>query len=211
VATRHRVEPGDCISSIAFKHGFFPETIWNHPENDDLRARRKDINVLMPGDVVFVPDKRSKTVSKPTDATHVFRYRGVPARLNIVVHCYGEPLRNKKFELEVDGATLTGHTDAEGGISIAIPPNAGLGILRVDEGERQLEFRLELGRLNPIDEVTGFKQRLQNLGYEVGDLDETVSETFRAAISRFEAEQGMPPTGECSDANRQKLREVYGR
>lgn len=53
----HTVVQGECLSSIAVLSGHLPETIWNHPENASFRAIRDDLNVLFPGDRVFVPVK----------------------------------------------------------------------------------------------------------------------------------------------------------
>ncbi|MFH1075402.1 MAG: hypothetical protein V1753_00935 [Pseudomonadota bacterium] len=49
------VKQGDCIESIAFKHGLFWETVWNHPNNQQLKQERKNPNILLAGDKVFVP------------------------------------------------------------------------------------------------------------------------------------------------------------
>jgi hypothetical protein len=65
VPQRHTVRQGDCIASISFRNGFLPETIWNDPNNAELR-RTKHPNILKPGDIVFIPDKRPKTSSLKT-------------------------------------------------------------------------------------------------------------------------------------------------
>ena len=78
----HQVKQGDCISSIAFENGFFPDTIWNHPSNAELKKKREDPHVLLPGDMVFIPDKRPKEVSEPTNQVHKF--------------CWSQELKRKK-------------------------------------------------------------------------------------------------------------------
>ena len=210
MAINYEVKQGDCISSIAFEHGFFPETIWNHPGNAELKKKRKDLNILMPGDIVFVPDKRLKEIGKPTNQVHKFRVKNVPAKLDLVLKYYGEPIKNEPYKLDIDGLKSTGKTTSEGKISISIPPTARRGKLIVGEGEKQIEYDLDLGRLDPIDEVKGFKKRLRNLGFEVGDIDNEMSDVFKNAIRMFEAQNDLEATGEINEKNRNKLKEVYG-
>jgi N-acetylmuramoyl-L-alanine amidase len=69
---KHIVKQGECISSIADAHGFFPDNIWNDAANTKLRGKRKDPNVLYSGDVVVIPDKQSKEESCATEKKHSF-------------------------------------------------------------------------------------------------------------------------------------------
>jgi N-acetylmuramoyl-L-alanine amidase len=55
VAKKHVVREGECLASIAFENGFFPDTIWRHADNSALKERRENPNVLQPGDVLFIP------------------------------------------------------------------------------------------------------------------------------------------------------------
>jgi len=77
------VEQGDCISSIADEHGFFWETLWNLPENSDLKQERKEPTILHEGDVVHIPDLRAKTEDCATEQKHKFKRKGVPAMLKM--------------------------------------------------------------------------------------------------------------------------------
>ena len=54
----HKVEPGESLYSIAHKYGIACwQSIYEHPDNADLRRRRPNPHVLHPGDEVRVPEK----------------------------------------------------------------------------------------------------------------------------------------------------------
>lgn len=74
---------GDCISSIAYAHGLFWETIWTDPQNAELKAKRQNPNILQEGDVVHVPDLRIKEEARATNQRHSFVLKGVPAMLRL--------------------------------------------------------------------------------------------------------------------------------
>ena len=81
---------GDCVSSIAFERGLFWKTVWDDPQNADLKSRRRDPNVLKPGDIVHIPVLRLGSQSGATESRHRFVLKGVPAKLQLrIVH---EPL-----------------------------------------------------------------------------------------------------------------------
>src|SRR5436190_441453 len=119
---RYNVQPGDCISSIAFEHGLFPDTIWDDPANAALKAKRKNPNVLADGDVVAIPDKRPRTEPVETTKRHTFRRKGVPARLRIRLQENGMPLANLAFKLTGSGFEVSGQTDGGGLVDVSIPP-----------------------------------------------------------------------------------------
>lgn len=83
MAEDHKVQQGECVSSVAFDHGFFWETIWNHPNNSELKFKREDPNVIRNGDVIHIPDLRVKEESGGTESRHRFRVNGVPAKLHL--------------------------------------------------------------------------------------------------------------------------------
>lgn len=198
---------GDSIPSIATDNGFFWETIWNHPENAQLKAKRKNPNQLMPGDEVFVPELRIKSVSKGADARHKFKRKGVPAKFRLLLKLLGEPRANEAYVLEIDGNTYRGSTDGGGILEQVIPPNAKGGQLLLKGGKEVIPIRI--GSLNPIDEVSGIQQRLNNLGFTCGSEDGELDDQTRAAIRAFQQAHGLEPTGEPDGATKAKLGELH--
>lgn len=85
MAEDYEVNAEDCVSSVAFERGFFWETLWKHPQNAQLKAARKDPNVLKQGDLLHIPDLQIKEYDKPTEKKHRFRRKSAPARLRLRV------------------------------------------------------------------------------------------------------------------------------
>ena len=84
VGTGNRViRDGDCFLSIAFETGHFHEKLWNLPENAPVRDAREFPHKLLPGDRITVPPIEPGQVSKPCEQRHVFRRKGVPAKLKL--------------------------------------------------------------------------------------------------------------------------------
>jgi N-acetylmuramoyl-L-alanine amidase len=199
----HTVVQGECLSSLAADFGFSVDTLWNLPENAQLKLARKDPNVLYPDDVVFIPDKRPKQIPCATGKRYSFVKKDCPAKLRIRLLDGQEPRANVSYKLQIDGIWISGVTDGNGYLEQPLPPSAGTGQLLVGEGDVQDVHDLGFGSVDPIDTDTGISKRLQNLGYDPGD---DPSE----AIGGFQSDQGLEPTGQLDDATRNKLTEVFG-
>jgi hypothetical protein len=209
MARKHLVRDGECLSSIAFQYGFFPDTVWNDGGNSALRNLRKDPNVLLPGDVVHIPDKRIKTESRPTGKTHRFQRKGVPARLKLQLMKDDEPRVNEPFVLTVDGTEHSGKTGPEGEVDVWISPTARKGRLTVGAGDDLEVFELELGHLDPPETIQGVQARLTNLGFPCAGEDGTVGPATKIAISQFQSRHGLQVTGEIDDQLRSRLTELH--
>lgn len=197
----------DCISSIAGNFGFFWKTIWMHGNNAGLRNLRRNPNVLMEGDVVFVPPKVPKEAQKATDATHQFVRLGIPSKFRICIMKDKKPRANEQYHLDIDGQHFEGKTDGEGVIDIFIPPHAKEGKLIVGTGADQQRFVLDMGNVKPVTEPSGAIQRLENLGFDCGLNKE---KGLAAALKSFQSENEMPATGELDAATQTKLAELHG-
>jgi Putative peptidoglycan binding domain/LysM domain len=205
----HTVAQGECLSSIAERYGFFWETLWNDPGNAPLRARGRNPNTLLPGDVVQVPEKKVTAYERPTGARHTWRVKGVPVKLRMVLTWNEAPRANERYTLDVDGAVMVGATDGDGRIELTIPPGAARGRLRVGDGDRQETYDLALGHLDPVEDLRGVQARLNNLGFACGAPSGTLDDATRAALGAFQARAGLTPTGEADDATRDRLRQAH--
>ncbi len=203
MAQDYSVQDGDCISSIAYTFGFLPDTIWNLPENSDLKLLRKDPNVLMPGDTVHIPDLTVQDFPRPTD-------HGVPEKLCLrLLDINQKPRVNLAYTLVVDGRRKKGTTDGEGKLTESIAPNAKEGKILVGADGSEV-IRLQLGQLNPVADITGVKARLSNLGYYQGPIDNNVDDQTTKAISDYQTKQGLPVTGTADDATQSQLLQDHG-
>src|SRR6185503_580187 len=102
MSIHHKVRQGECLSSIARRYDFDWQTIWNHGDNADLKAKRKNPGILYPGDVVVIPDVKEKKIPAATTQHHVFKMKTPKARLRVRMLCNDEPIKNEPYELTID-------------------------------------------------------------------------------------------------------------
>ena len=202
------VGEGDCLDSIAFARGFYYETVWNHPENRELKDVRKDPFVLRAGDRVFVPEITLKEVTRAPEQRHVFRRKGVPARFTLVLKDGGKVRANEPYRLLVEGRWQEGRTNGEGLLTEFIPPNARSAVLLLGEAEERYE--IQLGHVDPIDLISGVQDRLRNLGYYLGESHGILDDATLAALSTFKAAEGLAGGDSLDDATRDALKAAHG-
>jgi len=210
MATQHRVEPGDHIARIAHRYGFGdPAAVWDDGANAELRGKRKNPNVLLPGDVVHVPDRIPKKAPAATGKRHTFMVALPKLWLRIVVRDFGqEPLVRVDCRLTVDGKTRDLQTGGDGLVEVAIPPDAKGGSLAVPS--LGMEIALGIGHLHPVDAPSGYRGRLNNLGYFAGRSDDPEDPALRSAIEEFQCDHGLTVDGVCGAGTQAKLLEVHG-
>ena len=206
------VEEGDCMASIAFEHGFLPDTLWNLPQNAKVNSGRRDQKVLLPGDRVHIPKIRLRYEACQTDERHVFVKKGVTETLRIVLLDEdGNPRPDLKYILTIDQKIVKSDvTPANGLIEAAIAPNARSGKLTVKGEEAEEVYLLEPGGMDPISSATGVQGRLNNLGFYCGAVDGMIGPRTRGAISEFQASQNLTVTGQMDDDTRKALARVHG-
>ena len=200
---KRKVGVGETTSSLAKKKGFFWRTIWEHPENAGLRAKRKDPNVLFETDDIFIPEREIKKVSKGTEQEHVFKRKGEPSKLKVQMLKLGKPRANEDYVLDVDGKQKNGKTDGDGKLEHYIPGDAKTGKLIFKSGKEV--YPLRLGNLDPLDQISGVQQRLNNLGYSCGGEMGKLGEKTKEALKKFQGEHKLKVSGEPDAATKAKL------
>lgn len=206
---QHIISQGECLSNIAKQYGLFRETIWNHPNNNDLREKRKTQNILLPGDELFIPEKDGKELARNTEKKHVFKVKLQLVKLNLRMLRDDIPRKNAAYILTVDGKTIRGKTDSDGWLRHQITAKADTCKLVLMPGtETEEEYELLLGHLDPHDEETGLSGRLQNLGFYVQPPDEE-NDLLETALDKFAEKNNLGENG-SRQAKIEKLKEVHG-
>ncbi len=193
------VRKGDCTSSIAMDHGLYPETLWNDPGNTALREARVNMNVLLPGDRMHIPEKRLREEALAPEQRHRFRRRGVPEQLQIGFEDKdGAPYAGEAYTIDIDGLVREGFTDGSGFVREPIPPEARLAV--IEFAERQETYEFTLGDLEPVDAVRGLQKRLKNLGFLAGRLSGAYDDATTAAVRDFQRHYALANTSGQVDA-----------
>lgn len=209
----HEVQQGECLSSIAHQYGISDwRQLWNHPDNAALRGRRNP-HILKPGDIVKIPDDIGPAFNGHSGEAGAFRLSPAPPteiRL-ILTDNFGNPYSQKEYRVEIAGESITGTTAEDGLLSCEIPPEATRAVLTLwlesstGSPGRKLTWELDLGYLDPIEEISGVQARLRNLGYDIDDISGSLDEPTRRAIRMFQAEEQLRITGEIDDSTRARL------
>jgi hypothetical protein len=204
----HTVQQGEHLSTLAERYGFQTyEKIWNDPANADLKKLRKNPHVLLPGDEVTIPDLEQKTVDVSTTALHKFVLRGsgLKLRLTILDHS-GKPRASEDCKLTVEGSAEDLQTDGDGKVERKIAAS----VRRASVTLADVEVPVDVGYLDPVDQLSGWQARLVNLGYLESPADDENDPDVRSAVEEFQCDHDLKVTGDCDDKTQAKLLEVHG-
>lgn len=239
MAIDHTVQQGESVMSIAHANGFLWETLWNHPKNSQLKAKRVDPDVLMPGDVLHIPDRGEKKESAGVEQCHNFKRKGIPAVVRVVLRrpkkgpeekveqeASGpseykepdpkvpgdEPMADVPYAVYADGKLLKeGKTGGDGKIEEKIPAAAGNAWIVLDPGtEKERTLNLNIRKMDPIEEVKGVCKRLNNMGFSCPLEATEESPALASAIRAFQSRQGMEQTGKLDTQTRSAIKDAHG-
>ncbi len=210
----HTVKQGEHLALIASAFGFADyRAIWDHPENAELKNKRKDPGILCPGDELHIPEREAKELPGSTELRHRFKVRRSGLKLRLVLmDAAFDPLAHARCVLHVGGDAYELEAGADGLLEETIPVGAEKVRLRVDDPRAPVgvEMPIRIGHLDPVDTVTGQKGRLNNLGYDAGPVGQDEDARFRSAVEEFQCDNKLKVDGVCGAKTQEKLREVHG-
>ena len=210
----YAVKQGDYLSKIAGNFGFSDyRTIWDHPANAELKKKRENPNILHPGDSLFIPEKELKTESGATEQMHSFKRHGHQLKLRLrLLDFDNKPLANTDCTLHVEGKVHELTTDSDGRIEEKIPTTAQDAVLIFKDPLVPFDqsMCIKIGHLDPVEEVSGQKARLGNLGYFYSRGDDWDEERFNYAIQEFQCDHDLTVDGICGPETCLKLKQVHG-
>jgi hypothetical protein len=198
----HTVVQGEHASGIAESFGYENvDDVWGDPSNADIAKLRKP-HILFPGDVVHIPARAAPEGEKrPVDKYNVFRIKRSPLHIDVELH---DNFKHAISGVDVSYKTATKQTGSDGLVSFDIGKQERDVALKLPS--RDLD--IAVGHLDPIEEDTGWRARLVNLGFmwdDDGGPDED-----HIALEDFQADQGLPITGELDDTTRAKIAKAHG-
>ena len=216
MATDYTVQQGDYLAKIAKDFGFSDyRTIWNHPDNSELKSKRKNPNILYPGDKLVIPDRKLREENRAVNKKHTFKKRESRLRLRLVLEdMYEKPIANAQCLLAIDGDFRRIKTDGQGKIDEPLRPGTTSATLIIQDAAQthlnSVEIPIKIGHLDPLEELSGQRARLKNLGYFPGDVDDKNDPAFVTAVERFQAEHRLTVDGICGPKTQAKLKDVHG-
>ena len=214
--TKHVVVQGECLSKIAKAYGFSDwRIIYNDAQNASFRQKRPNPNLIYPGDEIVIPDKTLKVESDASGK--VLKLEVTPPKktfINLVLqNPDGSPMRSVEYALFVGDTLEARTTKNDGSLEQEIPPDIDSGELMVSKDADDTDpvtLQLAIGHLNPIEQTSGIKGRLLNLGFFFGTVDEILDTETETAIRAFQKNQSIAEDGKITDGLRSRLRNAYG-
>ncbi|BBO81492.1 hypothetical protein DSCO28_20580 [Desulfosarcina ovata subsp. sediminis] len=202
------IRQGECISSIAAFNRIPWRKIWEHPHNSQLRQLRKNPNILLPGDKLYVPQRNTKSIIGNTDQRHRFQLNDNITFLRLRIAIKGRPLSDEPYHLTLGGTLISGRTSVEGELEERIP--AGFRNATLNFVERNWTIQLALGELDPTDTASGAAERLRNLNYYVEGHVDAITPVLREVIGQFQRVQGLNESRELDSDTVKRLSSIHG-
>lgn len=198
----HIVQQGEHLPGIAAKFGFSDhKTLWDDPNNSELKKLRGNPLVLLPGDQVFIPERETRTESASTEQRTKFTATSQALKLRV-----------KLLDLSEDPIDRSGHATTSAG-TVDVSPQDHIYEMDIQATDKNVslkfdpdpafEVKLAVGSLDPVKEQSGQQERLNNLGYFAGFSKKIDPQQFQFAVEEFQCDrkkQGLKVDGKIDES-----------
>ncbi|MCP3940950.1 MAG: peptidoglycan-binding protein [Desulfobacteraceae bacterium] len=202
----------ECILTIAEKHKFKKwEKIYDHPKNEFLKTtHRKDPMCLKKGDEIYIPPKEQKKEACQIYKINKYVVPVLKSYFSIQLRDHRDQiLAGVNYKLEIENKEFTGQSTQEGVVEEEISLKDEFGYLTIwpfkDFPEKEIRWRVKLGHLDPVNTTTGQQGRLNNLGSQVGFIDNEKGPVTDQAIKKFQQKNNLTVSGEANPDTQEKL------
>jgi hypothetical protein len=210
VPSTYVVVQGDYLATIAQAFGFADyRTIWDDPGNQALRASGRTPDLVYPGDTVTIPDRLMGQATGATGRMHQFTApEAKPVKLRLALRGADDrPLAGLACTVAAANVPAVQRTtDSNGQFEYDVAAD----VVRVLVSAPGHEWDVGIGHLDPVSELSGQRERLNNLGYQAGTSPDRDALPLRSAVEEFQCDQGLVVDGICGPATQKKLTDVYG-
>ncbi len=207
-ASFHAIKAGESTLSLSEIHGHLAHTIWNDSGNRQLRATRREMNALAPGDQLAIPAISPKSIPVATGERYLLKRHGIPAIFRLQVVVGSEHIGSCPFLLTTDnGHILDGRTDSKGIVKVHLPAQSRSGTLEIKSTGywSDILLNIQFGTVGAVEEDAGIASRLANLGMLENTGGPPQPDRLAEAVARFQALNKLPVTGTKDSATSQRL------
>jgi hypothetical protein len=206
------VKQGDYLDKIAHALRFDADKVWNDPANAELKKQR-DPDVLLPGDILQVPEVEPQWLPFQSGVTNRYVATIPKASVRLTFKNDKGPLANEPYAVLGLASTQEGTTDGDGGLVLTIP--VVVRECQVAFPQQGIVHAVRVGDMDPIDDPSGVRKRLQHLGYgrppgDAAPSEDEVEAADQVAILAFQKDSALPLTGVVDDATKAALIKAHG-
>lgn len=210
------VKQGEFLSKLAFTMGFDADEVWSHGQNADLKKLRKTGDVLLPGDILYVPEEPKKKLPFTKESDNAYKAKLPTVKVEVVLAGPGgKPLGGEPYVVKGLGDDAEKTTGDDGKVSLEAPIH--LRQIELYLSKRKQTLLVKVGDLDPANEPSGARKRLEHLGYygptfSGGDAPYPTTDEAQlaAAIAAFQVAKKIVKTGELDDATVAALVAAHG-
>ncbi len=142
--------------------------------------------------------------------TYDFReYRATKTVMIRLIDADDVALVNAPFAVEIGGMEYAGHCDDEGRIRVDLP-EAMTSFRLIVSGREHILTVVTPDAFPRADQPDGARERLNNLGYRPGASSSQPTSEMKTAVTYFQADHELKPTGDLDAVTRNELAKIYG-